>query len=96
MNSDILKTAGAIIGLLVSGPFVYACIRAAMFFGAMDRTVAALQTATEGLSSTVDGLRTVLGDHGERIAAVETNVENLQRQPHAARTITHFTPEPSR
>lgn len=79
MNADFLKAAGMVIGLLVSGPFIYACIKAAAFFGGMNSTIRGLQSAVDRLNETVDSLRTQLGNHGERLSATETEIGNLKR-----------------
>lgn len=73
MNTDMMKAAGQVLGLILALPFAFACIKAALFFGSMEKTV-------QSLEETCKGFATVTKNHGERLVAVETHVEGIREQ----------------
>ncbi len=87
MNTEtltILKAAGAVLGLVVSVPFLGMMLKAMRVFGNLETTVGSLDTSVKSLTTTlttlsgeVNGLRE---QHGERLATVETEVKNLGRR----------------
>jgi len=76
--TDLFRTAGIVIGGVVSLPLVLACIKGARFFGKMEQTVQHLGETVEVLTRTLTefsgDVRTEMADHGERLAVVETEL----------------------
>jgi hypothetical protein len=74
----MFSTAGLVIGAVVSAPLVLACIKGARFFGKMEQTVSHLGETVEALTETLTefsgDVRSDLAYHGERLAAVETEL----------------------
>lgn len=76
MTPDMLATAkmtGLVIGIVCSPAFFFACVKAAVFFGSMEKTVKTLEKLCEGFAE-------VTKKHGEEIIAVTTRVDGLERE----------------
>jgi hypothetical protein len=89
MDPQIMKTAGMVIGIVIACPLFYACLKAAAFFGAMKTTVDGVVKSLTGLSQTLTDFTAKVTDdlsgHGNRLTAVETKVESIERREEGER-----------
>lgn len=69
----VLKYAGIVVGLVAAAPIVWASIKAAVFFGSMEKTVKTLEELCKGFSE-------VTRTHGEAIVEVRTDVRNIWKE----------------
>jgi hypothetical protein len=72
MNTDLLKLIGTVVGVIVSGPLVFALVRAAMFIGGAMKV-------QEAIAGTMREMQRTLENHGSRITVIETERETEWR-----------------
>lgn len=84
-----LKLWAYLAGIVASPAVLLAAIRAFVLFGEMRQTIKAFPEALTRLSETMDGVAARLGEHGERLAAVERGVEGLERREQLGRVGTY-------
>lgn len=82
MDPLFLKSAGAVLGLLVAWPLMSAAIKAGEFFGSSKANFATLTKNVSDLTKTLaDNARRwddTLDEHGQRITRVETHLGIVQ------------------
>lgn len=89
MDPDLMRVAGAVLGLVIGSPLAVASVKLVLFVGKATATM-------EATAATMRDLQQTQGQHGERLADVEARVEMIERQPASGRPFPPFRPEPSR
>lgn len=79
MTTELVTTAGKVIGAVVSLPLALACLKGARFFGRMEQTVdhlgKAVKTLTDTLTEFTGDVHDELAGLGERMAVAETKLD---------------------
>lgn len=73
MNAELIKAVSFWLAVILAAPLTYACIRAAMFFGALKTTVDQLAVSMKAFTEWAI-------DHGQRLSVVEARIEGMERR----------------
>jgi hypothetical protein len=83
------KIVAAVLGCVLSAPMLIACVRAIAFFGEMKKML-------EVVSESIRTLTEKQGEHGERISAVEAEVEGLRSAAQGQPQVGSYRPPTTR